>query len=928
MSLLYRYLIILLMCASIVSPVFGQETSHVLLLNSYHLGLNWTDDETQGVRDVLSKSERAIELHVEYMDTKRIADETHFNNIRQLLNHKYRNTKLAAVLVTDNDAFDFVRRYRHDNIFSDVPVIFAGVNFYTPKMLANQKGITGVAETFDGAQTVELMLRLHPDVNHIVVIIDGTITGLAIRRELEPMLAPYVNKVSIDYWDKLSLSQLRSRLPLLRKDTLVLLMPFAKDSLDTFISYPEMAKFVSSFSAVPIYSTYDFYLGYGIVGGRLTSGESQGRTAAEILLRILQGEDPDKIPVMPSALSEFKFDSRQLHRFGISANMLPLDSLILNQSWFELHYVGVWLAGLIFLLIVLLGWGLIRFYILKRRSDKALKQSKEQLETILNSTVDSIFQVGKNGIILAINNIAARRVHHKPKDMIGKNTYEFFPPEVSKCRRENIEEVFLTGIGKHSEDSRNDHHFSLNYYPIFNEENTVDSVVVYASDITQRKKESNLVRESEEKLRGLFELSALGIALTDMNGQYIEFNDAFQKICGYSKEELNKLDYWTLTPKKYAADEARQLELLNSTGRYGPYEKEYIRNDGTLIPIVLNGLLLTGIDGTKHIWSIVEDISERQKILAELRDSEERFRQMFERHSDVMLLIEPLSGVIVDANPAASKFYGYPLMYLIGKDISKINGKSFDQNQSDLERVLDPETHHFICQHKLANGNTRTVEVHASPVKFKNKNLIFSIVHDITDRQQADEEIRQLAFYDTLTNIPNRRLLYDRLDQTLNACKRNGCFGALMFLDLDNFKPINDKHGHEVGDLLLIEAARRISSCIRLTDTVARFGGDEFVVLLGELSYDKVKSESQARIIAEKIRSSISNQFQIKVQHEGDLEFCVEHRCTSSIGVVLFNHQDIRDDILKSADIAMYEAKGAGRNCVVFEDNNSKYIKS
>ena len=149
-----------------------------------------------------------------------------------------------------------------------------------------------------------------------------------------------------------------------------------------------------------------------------------------------------------------------------------------------------------------------------------------------------------------------------------------------------------------------------------------------------------------------------------------------------------------------------------------------------------------------------------------------------------------------------------------------------------------------------------------------------------------------------------------------------------MFLDLDNFKPINDKHGHEVGDLLLIEAARRISSCIRLTDTVARFGGDEFVVLLGELSYDKVKSESQARIIAEKIRSSISNQFQIKVQHEGDLEFCVEHRCTSSIGVVLFNHQDIRDDILKSADIAMYEAKGAGRNCVVFEDNNSKYIKS
>jgi diguanylate cyclase (GGDEF)-like protein/PAS domain S-box-containing protein len=563
-----------------------------------------------------------------------------------------------------------------------------------------------------------------------------------------------------------------------------------------------------------------------------------------------------------------------------------------------------------------------------RDSDQALKRNKEQLEAILNSTADSIFQVDKNGIILAINNIAARRVHHQTDDMIGKNAYDFFPPEVSISRRKSIEEVFSTGIEKHSEDTRNDHYFSLSYYPIHTQEKNVESVVVYAAEITQQKKESNILRESEEKLRGLYELSPLGIALTDMTGRYIEFNNSFERICGYSKDELNKLDYWTLTPKKYAPDETRQLELLNSTGRYGPYEKEYIRKDGKLIPILLNGLLITDNNGDKHIWSIVEDISERKQIMAELRDSEDRFRQMFERHSDVMLLIEPMSGTIVDANPAASEFYGYPLSYFIGKQIQNISIDLYSENQDKLGLVQDNESDHFVSQHKLANGDIRTVEVHSSPVSFKNRTLIFSIVHDITDRKLAEEEIRQLAFYDSLTNVPNRRLLNDRLAQAIVASKRNRCFGALMFLDLDNFKPINDTHGHKIGDLLLIEATRRITACIRATDTVARFGGDEFVVLLGELSDDQNESEAQAKVIAEKIRTAISELFRITVQQTDKPEYCVEHHCTTSIGVVLFSHQDSRDEVLKLADMAMYEAKGAGRNCVVFEVNKTDNIKN
>jgi diguanylate cyclase (GGDEF)-like protein/PAS domain S-box-containing protein len=196
--------------------------------------------------------------------------------------------------------------------------------------------------------------------------------------------------------------------------------------------------------------------------------------------------------------------------------------------------------------------------------------------------------------------------------------------------------------------------------------------------------------------------------------------------------------------------------------------------------------------------------------------------------------------------------------------------------------------------------------------------------NDITQTKAAEDEIKHLAFYDPLTRLPNRRLLMDRLRQTMAAHKRSNCLGALMFLDLDNFKPINDTHGHDVGDLLLIEVARRISSCVRDMDTVARFGGDEFVVMLSELDKDKEESTAQASIVAEKIRAILGEPYQLTTQKEGKAECTVEHHCTSSIGVKMFpNHDASPEDILKWADKAMYQAKEAGRNLIRFSEIDS-----
>lgn len=201
----------------------------------------------------------------------------------------------------------------------------------------------------------------------------------------------------------------------------------------------------------------------------------------------------------------------------------------------------------------------------------------------------------------------------------------------------------------------------------------------------------------------------------------------------------------------------------------------------------------------------------------------------------------------------------------------------------------------------------------------ENEHFFTGSMRDITDRKAIEEEVRRLAFYDPLTELPNRRLLNDRLSQTMATGQRTGKFSALLFLDLDNFKPLNDGYGHEAGDRLLLEVAERLKSGLREQDTVARVGGDEFVVLLNELSSDRDASQAQASVVAEKIRDVVAAPYQLSIKRTGVPDELIQHRCTVSIGALLFLGQLIgRETLFQGADKAMYEAKAAGRNTVRF----------
>jgi diguanylate cyclase (GGDEF)-like protein/hemerythrin-like metal-binding protein/PAS domain S-box-containing protein len=328
-----------------------------------------------------------------------------------------------------------------------------------------------------------------------------------------------------------------------------------------------------------------------------------------------------------------------------------------------------------------------------------------------------------------------------------------------------------------------------------------------------------------------------------------------------------------------------------------------------------------------HLLGISIDITERKQLEEALKESELRYRTVADYTSDweywilpdnTFRYVSPSSEQVSGYTP--NEFYADP--QLLAQIIHPDDLLLYTEHRHHISAQGVPEPIDFRIRTK--GGETRWISHVCRPVYDPaGKHLGQRASNrDFTERKTAEEQIHNLAFYDALTQLPNRRLLNDRLGQTMAASKRSGRYGALMFLDLDNFKPLNDTYGHGVGDLLLVEVARRIGSCVRETDTVARFGGDEFVVMLSELDEDKTESTTQAGIVAEKIRATLAEPYLLTIQQEGKAERTIEHHCTSSIGVVLFlNHEASQEDIIKWADMAMYQAKEDGRNLIRFFDS-------
>ena len=417
--------------------------------------------------------------------------------------------------------------------------------------------------------------------------------------------------------------------------------------------------------------------------------------------------------------------------------------------------------------------------------------------------------------------------------------------------------------------------------------------------------------QSESKFRTIFEQSPLGIAVLDgQTGQLIDSNPRLEQILGRNRAELERLGWAGIThPEDLPAEWELVNQLQLGTINGFQLEKRYLRPDGQ---VVWGHLTVTQVElkaeGRQLHLGLVEDITQRMEAEQRLRESEERYRTLFNNTVDAILVLD-LEGRVIDVNDQACRQYGYRREDFLQRRIADIDTPEDAPQASGRIALLDQEGQaSFEALHRTAQGEVIPVEVRATKILLDGRPALFGLCRDISVQKAAQERIEYLAFHDDLTDLPNRVLGQYRLGQALTLASRHQGALAVLYLDLDRFKFINDTHGHAAGDLLLKALAQRLGQRLRAEDCLCRLSADEFMLVLSELSADHpVTAIAQA---CERLLASLAEPFEIQGR---------QINASLSIGVAVYP-QDGSDGetLMRHADTALFEAKRAGRQTYRF----------
>jgi len=551
---------------------------------------------------------------------------------------------------------------------------------------------------------------------------------------------------------------------------------------------------------------------------------------------------------------------------------------------------------------------------------------------LLDNSSDPIFSLTPDFRYLYANQAFANGIGRSLDEIVGHTLWDIFPKDQADMRAVVIKSVLdhaetrmietrVKGLGGERD-------YLTTVKPIFGDQGQVILVLANSIDITERKRLDDALKISEERWKLAIEGAGDGLWDWNVETGLAWYSSRYKEMFGCADADFgDTAEEWI---KRIHPDDAPGvLASLQPymDGKPGTASVEFrmLCKDGSWKWTLGRGTVVSrnSKGQTVRLVGVNTDISERKRMEEALREQKEFFH----------LIAENIGGFLAVLDCEGRRLYNSP-------SYQKLFGNSRDLCGTDSFAEIHPQDREHVkqvfretvrtgtgCQIyyrlMLSDGSIREMESLGSVIHDSRGKVAKIVVmsHDITERKQKEDEVHQLAFNDPLTRLPNRRLLHDRLSQAMASNKRSGCYGAVMFLDLDDFKALNDRHGHDVGDVLLIQAANRLKVCVRETDTVARFGGDEFVVVLSELDADRAISTTQVGVVAEKIRATLAEPYQLIVKRDETGDTVLEYHCTASIGVTLFvKQQHGQDEILKLADAAMYQAKAAGRNAIRFYD--------
>ena len=452
--------------------------------------------------------------------------------------------------------------------------------------------------------------------------------------------------------------------------------------------------------------------------------------------------------------------------------------------------------------------------------------------------------------------------------------------------------------------------------------------VVISRDVSALKAAERQLAKSEERFRALFEKAPLAYQSLDMAANILAVNDAWLELLGgVRREDVIGQSITHFLEEKSLPTLAENFPAFIKRGYVEGPVFDLHRTDGEARTVTINGRIGYDAEGNPVCTHcILTDITERTRIEMALRESEATFRKLFEGSSDPILLIDG-TGVFVECNQSALELLKMSREQFLLLPPARISPEFQPDGRRSAEAAVEmialayeKSLHRFDWTCVNAEGGEFIVEVSLVPVAIKGQTMLHTTWRDITERKASADKIERLAFYDPLTDLPNRRLVRDRLEQALSASSRHHRYGALLLLDMDDFKTLNDTLGHDIGDQFLIEVAHRLQASVRDGDTVARHGGDEFVVILEDLN-EHTLAAMQAESVAVKILRAVSQPYLLDLTVCEGLKNTRSYHCTSSIGITLFQGNAIPvDELMKRADTAMYQAKAAGRNALRFFD--------
>jgi diguanylate cyclase (GGDEF)-like protein/PAS domain S-box-containing protein len=408
--------------------------------------------------------------------------------------------------------------------------------------------------------------------------------------------------------------------------------------------------------------------------------------------------------------------------------------------------------------------------------------------------------------------------------------------------------------------------------------------------------------DAQKKIQQLQQSLNNGYVSISPSGKIHDFNEALRQMLGYEEDELKRMSVLRLTPKKWRAEEVQIIRDQVLTRGYSDiYEKEYIRKDGSLLPIEQRSFVTRNDRGEpESIWALVSDISERKQYEEQLLLLASVFENAVEG-----IVITDTEGTIQKVNPGFTTITGYSANEAVGKNPRILKSDHHDPEfyrkmWSDLQEkgIWSGE---IWNRRKGGEAYPEHLSISAIRDSQGTTSHYISIFYDLTEIKRGEKQLKHLAYHDALTGLPNRQLFIDRLENALSHARRDSTKLAVLFVDLDNFKNINDSLGHNIGDLFLQNIAKTLESCLREEDTVARLGGDEFIILL-----PGIKQALDGIEVVQRIFEAFAQPVSLKGK---DLF------TSASIGISIFPGDGLdAESLIKNSDLAMYRAKALGKN--------------